>query len=125
MRGQKTTRRDACATSGWHWRGYLPHLKAEHGTYFVTFRLADTLPTRVLESYERERSEILQHAKDQSRQLSPDEVRRLARLYAERIESYLDAGHGACWLRDPLVADIVSKALRHFDGDAMPCTRGL
>ena len=29
---------------GVHDRGYLPHLKAAGGQYFVTFRLADSLP---------------------------------------------------------------------------------
>jgi hypothetical protein len=29
-------------------RGYLPHLESSHGTYFVTFRLADSLPVSVL-----------------------------------------------------------------------------
>jgi putative transposase len=34
--------------AGLHSRGSLPHLKREGGTYFVTFRLADTLPKEVL-----------------------------------------------------------------------------
>ena len=32
-----------------------------------------------------------------------------------RIEDYLDAGHGACWLRRPEVATLVQGALLHFD----------
>jgi REP element-mobilizing transposase RayT len=33
-----------------------------------------------------------------------------------RIEEYLDAGHGGCWLRQPDVACLVEGALFHFDG---------
>jgi putative DNA methylase len=33
-----------------------------------------------------------------------------------RIEEYLDAGHGACWLRRPEIAALVEGALRYFDG---------
>ncbi|RME89457.1 MAG: hypothetical protein D6766_14700, partial [Verrucomicrobia bacterium] len=33
-----------------------------------------------------------------------------------RIEQYEDAGHGACWLRDPRIAGLVENALLHFDG---------
>jgi hypothetical protein len=34
--------------SGVHTRGYLPHVKREGASYFVTFRLADSLPKTVL-----------------------------------------------------------------------------
>jgi REP element-mobilizing transposase RayT len=33
-----------------------------------------------------------------------------------RVERYLDAGHGACWLRRPEIAGLVENALLHFDG---------
>jgi len=41
-----------------------------------------------------------------------DEVRRRARL-----EAYLDAGHGACRLKEPRIARLVQETLLHFDGD--------
>ena len=37
-------------------RGYLPHLDVPEGTYFVTFRLADSLPTALLVSLKTEAS---------------------------------------------------------------------
>jgi hypothetical protein len=36
-------------TAGFHSRDHLPHLKKEGGSYFVTFRLAGTLPANVLQ----------------------------------------------------------------------------
>ena len=33
-----------------------------------------------------------------------------------RIARYEDAGHGACWLRDPRIGALVEGALLHFDG---------
>lgn len=33
----------------------------------------------------------------------------------QRIEEYLDAGHGGCWLRWPEIAALVEGALLHFD----------
>jgi REP element-mobilizing transposase RayT len=71
----------------------------------------------VLESYHYERKDILKRAEAQGRELSPDEEKRLVKLYSERIESYLDAGHGGCWLRDPNIGGIVAGALSHFDGE--------
>jgi hypothetical protein len=35
------------------------------------------------------------------RPLSDHEEARLQQLHSERVEAYLDAGHGACWLRRP------------------------
>ena len=121
------SRRDACGTesacdtteaqNGWHDRGYLPHLKQAGGTYFVTFRLADTLPKKVVDQYRQERAYIVQQAEAQGRELTSAEKARLAELFTERIESYLDAGHGKCWLRKPEIGGLVAGALRHFDGN--------
>ena len=45
--------------SGIHSRGYLPHVKREGASYFVTFRLADSLPQEVLLKFQAERAERL------------------------------------------------------------------
>jgi len=47
--------------SGIHSRGYLPHVKREGARYFVTFRLADSLPKEVLVNHTL--SEITQSLK--------------------------------------------------------------
>src|SRR5213592_3584516 len=54
--------------SGVHTRGYLPHVKREGARYFVTFRLADSLPKEVLLKLQAERAERLQrfHARQDS-----------------------------------------------------------
>ncbi len=103
--------------SGWHWRGRLPHLKEKGGTYFVTFRLANSLPEKVVENYRLEREEIVKRAESAGRELTPDEVKRLAGLHSERIDSYLDAGHGKCWLKRPEIGGMVANALGHFNGE--------
>ena|SRR5436305_260206 len=46
--------------SGIHSRGYLPHVKRESADYFVTFRLADSLPKEVLLRYAREKAKRIQ-----------------------------------------------------------------
>jgi len=80
-------------------RGYLPHWETEGGIYFVTFRLADSLPQSVVR--ELRRGELVK----------PKEERRLAR----KLENFLDQGAGTCILREPRIADIVASALRQFD----------
>ncbi|MCE5184886.1 MAG: valine--tRNA ligase [Planctomycetaceae bacterium] len=95
---------------------HLPHWTKEDAVYAVSFRLADSLPARILEAWQIERQSILQRAKDQKRELTEFERQELERLYDERIESYLDAGHGECVLRDPRAAGILADALNYFDG---------
>jgi menaquinone-specific isochorismate synthase len=96
---------------------HLPHWTREHAIYAVTFRLADSLPESVLAAWRIERQEIECRAEQQGRPLSLAEQERLAKLYSERVEGYLDSGAGACHLRDERIAAGVVEALRHFDGE--------
>jgi putative DNA methylase len=36
--------------------------------------------------------------------------------FRKKIEKYLDAGYGHCWLRIPEVAQVVADAIKFFDG---------
>ena len=84
-------------TSGWRSRGYLPHFDHQGIIQFVTFRLWDSLPAQVVES------------------LSTDEETMSASEKRQSIESYLDAGHGACYLQDPRIGRLVENSLLYFD----------
>jgi REP element-mobilizing transposase RayT len=61
----------------------------------VTFRLADSLPAEKLKQWAsiENRTQVLR-----------------------KIQEWLDAGQGVCWMRRPELAGIVATALRHFDG---------
>jgi REP element-mobilizing transposase RayT len=96
-------------------RGRLPHWEADHAIYFVTFRLADSLPRSVLRAYELERRKIVATALAAGRAFSPSEEKLLKKLFNEKIESKLDASAGRCYLAESAVADAVAEALRHFD----------
>ncbi|MBI4165557.1 MAG: transposase [Acidobacteria bacterium] len=97
-------------------RGYLPHWEGGLRMYMVTFRLADSLPRAALERIEFERRDILRTAARQGRGPSPPELKRLARLFTEKLEAYLDSGVGNCFLADERIAEVVATALRKFDG---------
>ncbi len=94
----------------------LPHWTQHGAKYAVAFRLADALPQDVLNGWKQEREDIVLRADRQSRELTSHERQELDRLYSARIESFLDAGQGACHLRDPRIATLVQEALKHFDG---------
>ncbi|MFH1717220.1 MAG: valine--tRNA ligase [Planctomycetota bacterium] len=96
---------------------YLPHWSREGAMYAVTFRLADAVPGEVSESWRLARQEVVERAQQQRRPLTHVEQIELHRLHSEKIESFLDAGHGECLLRDPRLGEILHNALRHFDGE--------
>jgi hypothetical protein len=87
--------------SGIHSRGYLPHVKHEGASYFVTFRLADSLPKEVLLRFEREQAEALRRLPAKSGSEATQEIHRDLR---RKVERYLDRGAGACHLRQPEIA---------------------
>ena len=96
--------------SGVHSRGYLPHVKREGASYFVTFRLADSLPQEVLRDLKRrwaEQMAKLSQSDADGREEANKELRR-------QVERYLDKGAGQCHLRQPELADMVRDALHFF-----------
>ena len=96
-------------------RGRLPHWEADHAIYFVTFRLADSLPHSVLQNFEFERRDIIETARALGRELSSSERTRLLKLFSEKVESQLDSGAGRCDLANPAEASMVAEAIRKFD----------
>nr|VFK65991.1 MAG: Transposase IS200 like [Candidatus Kentron sp. UNK]VFK71668.1 MAG: Transposase IS200 like [Candidatus Kentron sp. UNK] len=86
---------------GWYSRNYLPHFDAPHLMQSITFRLYDALPWEILSQLQCD--------------LESGRITDTQRL--QTIETYMDAGHGACWLRRPDIAEIVQDALQYFDGE--------
>ena len=96
---------------------YLPHWSQEGATYFVTFRLGDSLPRDVVVRLKTERAELLNRARKAEGGIAPRELARIKRLFSEKVDRYLDAGRGSCWMTRPEAAKVVAEALTHFDGD--------
>jgi REP element-mobilizing transposase RayT len=93
--------------------GNLPHWRQEGVTYFVTFRLADSLPRARLEEWLYERDAWLAvHPKPWDLVLSREYHRR----FTAKLERWLDAGYGSCVLARSELRSIVTGTLRHFDG---------
>ncbi len=102
--------------AGLHFRGRLPHLKKEGAVYFITFRLADSLPAHEVARLKSERKVILEQARAAKSPLTWHEEQQLLAWYCDKVEALLDAAHGVCWLSKPEIADLVAGALQHFDG---------
>ena len=82
------------------YRGELPHLHKDGGTYFVTFRLADAVVVRS--------PRMAAETAAPQGTAAPQEV-------AESSEPTLQ--QGSCLLGDPIAARVVADALMHFDRD--------
>ena len=89
---------------GWYTRGYLPHFDAgEFRSQFLTCRLYDSLPQKVLK-----------RISDEIRIRKPENISRETFLLAEK---YLDQGYGQCFLKKRAVAKIVIDSLLQYDDD--------
>ncbi len=103
--------------------GNLPHWRQDEATYAVTYRLADALPKQVLEIYAEKKAHLQELLDQELAATEPAQLRvqqltsDLADLYSQTIEKELDAGHGACYLRQPEIAELVQNAMKHFDGE--------
>jgi REP element-mobilizing transposase RayT len=86
-------------------RGHLPlpHWETNGGTYFVTFRLAGSVPAELVRDLER-------------RKRLPNKLPGDTRPSVKEVEAYLDRCDGTCHLNDPAVSQCVADAIQFLDG---------
>jgi len=91
---------DSSKSHGFY-RRRLPHFTGEGLLQFVTFRLADSVPAKLIERWK-----VLVDLSD------PDH----AAAYRKKIELYLDRAHGECFQRQRKIAALVRDSLFFHDG---------
>ena len=110
------------------YRNNLPHWRQPGATYFVTFRLADSIPQNILNQWRHEQSVWLRARHGitmdsdggwQAEFASLPETARDAyhRHFNRQFHEQLDMGAGACLLRRPDCANVVKDCSAHFDGE--------
>jgi REP element-mobilizing transposase RayT len=95
-------------------RGKLPHWRQDSAIYFVTFRLADSLPQARLDWLRREKELWIKLNPEPHNDRQQDEFHQ---RFTETIDRWLDAGYGSCILAHPDCKVIMESSLRHFDGE--------
>ncbi len=95
-------------------KGSLPHWHQTDKITFVTFRLGDSIPQKVIDEILLEYELKVSSNKDC---LDKKELEVWKWEKYNRIEKYLDQGNGECLLTNPQCRDIVAEALLHFDDD--------
>ncbi|WP_028457510.1 transposase [Chloroflexus sp. Y-396-1] len=108
------------------YRRNLPHIHPSGAIFFVTFRLAGSLPVEVIE---RLREEF----KEEERRLSDcfsgaalrSERYNVQKKFFGRYDKWLDRmAHGPTWLRQAEIAQLVMDEIRRLDGshyDLLAC----
>jgi putative transposase len=94
-------------------RRHLPHWRQTGATYFVTFRLADSLPAGKLSELRADRECWLKGCPEPS-----DEQFEAHMLeHMKKGEKWLDQGYGGCVLKQDGVSEMVEGCLRYFEGE--------
>jgi putative transposase len=98
----------------------LPHWRQPGTTYFVTFRLADSLPaSRSIQLKQEQQQWLIDHDIHNMETLAKvrNDLRwQYAKTFNARWHELLDAGHGSCILSEPEKRQIVVDALQHWHG---------
>ena len=95
------------------YRRHLPHWRQEGATYYVTFRLADSLPATKLAELRCDREAWRNRCPNPS----DKDQEELLRSQMEKMEAWLDEGHGSCILKRGEFAQVVEDCLRFFDAE--------
>jgi putative transposase len=105
----------------------LPHWRQDGCTYFVTFRLADSVPDGVRRRWEEEKKQWLEWCgisydgergrwREAFHRLARGEQFRFEQHFNRQVQSCLDRGLGECHLREPACAAAVWNELLRDDG---------
>ncbi len=92
---------------GWHSRGYAPHFDGGEIYQFITFRLHDSVPNDLIQSWKDEL-----FITDDTLKGSEEYIK-----LQKKIIKFLDKGYGACYLKSNEIAKIVENALKFHDKD--------
>ncbi|MDR9417594.1 transposase [Gracilimonas sp.] len=93
------------------YRRNLPHLQPAGAEYFITFRLANSLPKKAIERLKKERELLFNEYSQGDNDKSHREVNR--RIFKKYEEQLVKNNRGPTWLKDAPIAKIVEGAI-HF-----------
>ncbi len=100
------------------YRRNLPHIQPPDASYFVTFRLAGSLPKDAvirLKNKQHEIEEEIKNIKDSIERAK--NLTNVRKRYFKMFDKYLgQVNHGPVWLKDERVASIVAEAMHFRDG---------
>ena len=99
------------------YHGDLPHWRQEGAIYFVTFRLADSLPQAKIQQLKDDRAAWIKMYKHKSGyNFTKEDWTTYKYLFHDRIKKWLDAQDGSCILKRQDIIEVFVNSLRFFEG---------
>jgi REP element-mobilizing transposase RayT len=102
-----------------YYRRNLPHIQPRGAAFLVNFRLADSLPSEVMEKLKVETDELeislLKIGDFEERRRVKDREQR--RLFGKWDDALHKTQSGPFWLKDESIAEIVANSIRYHDGE--------
>jgi len=91
----------------------LPHIQPANGTFFLTYRLFDSIPLDIIRRFKTR----FEYIRKKSGWVTPRRLNRLRAAYFERCDRELDKQlNGPFWLKDDRIAQIVYDSLLYNHG---------
>lgn len=97
-------------------RRNLPHWTMERAIYWVTFRLADSLPQEKIQGWKDDYEMWL---KNNPKPWSEKEWCEYQERFGKPFEKWLDAGYGSSILSKEEIREIVKKCIMKYDGERL------
>jgi len=96
----------------------LPHIAPIGATFFITFRLADSLPYHVVKQLKAEREAIMQKLRKEKPKGYQLEIIKEQKRFFKYYDRELDHNpRGVCQLKQAAIATVVKDKLHKLDGD--------
>ncbi|MCM8809819.1 MAG: transposase, partial [Candidatus Omnitrophica bacterium] len=94
----------------------LPHWTKSGSIYWITFRLADSLPQEKINQW-KEEYEIW--SKNNPKPLNEKQWEEYNKKFGNKFENWLDAGYGSCILSKPEIREKVKECIMKFDNEKL------
>ena len=100
------------------YRNRLPHIAPPGATFFVTFRLGDSLPQHLVQTMKEELSKTLLKIEKTRPEGWEEQIYQEKQSFFKKYDRELDCKpYGNCYLRQARVAQIVIEQMGRFDND--------
>ena len=99
-----------------YYRTKLPHIHPADGIFFITFRLADSLPIQVIHQFMEEKNfEKLRIRLQYEGILKKELLYEIEKNYFNKFDKLLSMDTTNCWLNQDKIAQLIANKLHSYD----------
>jgi len=101
-----------------YYKNHLPHIAPIGAEFFITFRLADSLPVSVVQSLKDEMDFSIQKLKKEKPKNFKYLINQFKLDFSFKYDRYLDhKPYGNCYLKNEKIAQLVTDRMHKFNGE--------